>query len=140
MVKPVLTKAFLQPAKAATMCTAPRAETRPPPPIPPILIVQIYLQIGLCKLITCGQSQMMPYCKIGSITTHRLQQPHIYKAVMRFMTSQNAPKSTQLEKRLRAQIHFSHTSYSLQIPALTQTLPLNPKFFHFRLHLAQTCL
>ena len=32
---PVPTKAFLQPAKAAAMCTALRAETRPPPPIPP---------------------------------------------------------------------------------------------------------
>ena len=32
MAKPVPTKAFLQPAKAATMCMAPRAETRPPPP------------------------------------------------------------------------------------------------------------
>ena len=34
MAKLVLTKAFLQPAKAA-MCTAPCAETLPPPPIPP---------------------------------------------------------------------------------------------------------
>jgi len=25
-------------------------------------------------------------------------------------------------KRLRAEIHFSHTNYSLQIPALTRTL------------------
>ena len=28
----------------------------------------------------------------------------------------------QIRERLRAQIHFSHTSYSLQIPALTRTL------------------
>ena len=34
MLKLVPTKAFLQPAKAAAMCTAPRTETRPPPPIP----------------------------------------------------------------------------------------------------------
>ena len=40
MPKPVPTKAFLQPAKAAAMCTAPRAETHPPPPIPPFLLVQ----------------------------------------------------------------------------------------------------
>ena len=40
MAKPVPSKAFLQPAKAATMCTAPRAETRPPPPIPPFLLAQ----------------------------------------------------------------------------------------------------
>ena len=32
MAQPVPTKAFLQPAKAAAMCTAPRAETLPPPP------------------------------------------------------------------------------------------------------------
>ena len=32
MLKPVPTRALLQPAKAAAMCTAPRAETRPPPP------------------------------------------------------------------------------------------------------------
>ena len=31
MGKPVLTKAFLQPAKGAAKCTAPNAETRPPP-------------------------------------------------------------------------------------------------------------
>jgi len=40
MVQPVLTKAFLQPAKEAAMCTAPRAETRPPPPFPPFLQAQ----------------------------------------------------------------------------------------------------
>ena len=40
MPKPVLTKALLQPAKAAAMCMAPRAETRPPPPIPPVLLAQ----------------------------------------------------------------------------------------------------
>ena len=40
MPKPVLTKAFLQPAKAVAMCTAPRAETRPPPPNPPFLLAQ----------------------------------------------------------------------------------------------------
>ena len=28
-------QAFLQPAKAPAMCTAPHAETCPPPPIPP---------------------------------------------------------------------------------------------------------
>ena len=40
MHKPVPTKAFLQPAKAAAMCTAFHAETRPPPPIPPFLLAQ----------------------------------------------------------------------------------------------------
>ena len=40
MAKPVPTKAFRQPAKAAAMCTALRAETRPPPPIPPFLLAQ----------------------------------------------------------------------------------------------------
>ena len=38
--KPVPTKAFLQPAKAAAMCTAPRAETHLPPPIPPFWLAQ----------------------------------------------------------------------------------------------------
>ena len=33
-------KAFLQPAKAAAMCMALCAETRPPPPIPPFLVAQ----------------------------------------------------------------------------------------------------
>ena len=40
MAKPVPTKAFLQPAKAAAMCTATRAEILPPPPIPPSLLAQ----------------------------------------------------------------------------------------------------
>ena len=40
MLKLVLTKALLQPAKAAAMCTVPRAETRPPPPIQPFLLAQ----------------------------------------------------------------------------------------------------
>ena len=40
MPNPVPTKAFLQPAKAAAMCMVPRAETRPPCPIPPILLAQ----------------------------------------------------------------------------------------------------
>ena len=46
---------FLQPAKAAAMCTAPRAETRPPPPIPPFLLAQTYLQNGLRQLITVAK-------------------------------------------------------------------------------------
>ena len=40
MPKPVPTKVFLQPAKAVVMCKAPRAEIRPPPPIPPFLLAQ----------------------------------------------------------------------------------------------------
>ena len=40
MAKLVPNKAFLQPAKATAMCTAPHAETRPPPPIPPFLLAQ----------------------------------------------------------------------------------------------------
>ena len=40
MPKPVPSKAFLQPAKAAAMCMTPHAEIRPPPPITPFLLVQ----------------------------------------------------------------------------------------------------
>ena len=40
MLKPVPTKAFLQPAKAAAMYTALRAETHPPPPTPPFFLAQ----------------------------------------------------------------------------------------------------
>ena len=40
MAKPLPTKAFLQPAKATAMCTAPHAETRPPPPILSFLLAQ----------------------------------------------------------------------------------------------------
>ena len=40
MAKLVPTKAFLQPANAAAMCTAPHAETHPSPPIPPFLLAQ----------------------------------------------------------------------------------------------------
>ena len=40
MAKPMPTKALLQPVKAATMYMAPRAETRPPPPIPTFLLAQ----------------------------------------------------------------------------------------------------
>ena len=36
MAQPVPTKAFLQLAKATAMCTALRAETYPPHPIPPV--------------------------------------------------------------------------------------------------------
>ena len=84
-------------------------------------------------------------CPVKALNTE-LAIACLHKAVMRFMTSQNAPKCTQLivndihshndihgsleegynhgrfRERLRAQIHFSHTSYSLQIPALTRTL------------------
>ena len=38
MAKPVPTKAFLQAAKADAMRMALRAETCPPPPIPPFLL------------------------------------------------------------------------------------------------------
>ena len=40
MLKPVPTKAFLQPDKAAAMCTAPRAEIHLPPFIPHFLLAQ----------------------------------------------------------------------------------------------------
>ena len=40
MVKPVPTKAVLQPAKAAAMCMACLEYARPPPPIPPFLLGQ----------------------------------------------------------------------------------------------------
>ena len=40
MPNPVPTKAFLQLPKAAAMCMAPRAETCPPPPIPPFLLAK----------------------------------------------------------------------------------------------------
>ena len=46
MVQPVLTKALLQPTKAAVMCTAPRAEIRPPPPIPhSVYVCEAHLQL-----------------------------------------------------------------------------------------------
>ena len=38
MPKPVMTKAFLQPAKTVATFTASHAETHPPPPIPPFLL------------------------------------------------------------------------------------------------------
>ena len=62
MVQPVLvlTKTILQPAKVAAMRIAPCAETHPPPSIPPFLLVQSYLQIGLCQLVMCDQSCMLP--------------------------------------------------------------------------------
>ena len=40
MARPVLTKAFLQPAKTAAMCTACHDYARPPPPVPPFLLAQ----------------------------------------------------------------------------------------------------
>ena len=40
MAKPVPIKAFLQPAKTATMGTTLHAETWPPPPIRPFLLAQ----------------------------------------------------------------------------------------------------
>ena len=40
MANPVLTKAFLQLAKAAAMCTALQGEPTPPPPFPPFLLAQ----------------------------------------------------------------------------------------------------
>ena len=59
MVQPVPTKAFVWSAKAAAMCTAPHAETRPPPPIPPFLLAQtLSLKKGFRQLITCSQSCM----------------------------------------------------------------------------------
>ena len=59
MAQPVPTKAFLQPAKAAAMCTALRAETRPPPPIPPFLLAQNLSSKRIQRqLIMCGQSCM----------------------------------------------------------------------------------
>ena len=40
MTNPVTTKPFLQPAKAAAMCTVSRAEIHPSPPIKPFLLAQ----------------------------------------------------------------------------------------------------
>ena len=81
-------------------------------------------------------------CRVKALNTE-LAIACLYKAVMRFMTSQNAPKVPNLllmvfiahndihgsleegynpgriGERLRAEIHFSHTSYFLQILALT---------------------
>ena len=55
MAQPVLTKAFLQLAKAAAMCKAIGTETHAPTsPYPH----KTYLQNGLRQLITCGQSCM----------------------------------------------------------------------------------
>ena len=56
--EPYLRPFVLQPAKAAAMYTTLRAETRPPPPIPPFLLAQNLSQNGLRQLITCGQSCM----------------------------------------------------------------------------------
>ena len=40
MAHPVLTKGFLQLSQEAAMLPGPRVETRPPPPVPPFLLVQ----------------------------------------------------------------------------------------------------
>ena len=51
---------FLQPAKAAVICTAPRAETCPPPPIPSFLLAQKPIfKKQIVPTIACGQSCMM---------------------------------------------------------------------------------
>jgi len=42
MAKPALNKAYLQPAKTATMCTACHDCVCPPPPIPHFLLVKIF--------------------------------------------------------------------------------------------------
>ena len=55
------------PAKAAAMCTACHDYAHPHPPIPPFLLAQnLYLQNGLCQLITRGQSQTTPKSIIGA--------------------------------------------------------------------------
>jgi len=41
MAHPVLTKGFLQLSPEAATLFGPRVETRPPPPVPPFLLVQI---------------------------------------------------------------------------------------------------
>ena len=62
MVQPAPTKAFLQPAKTATMCSHPCWKS----PIPHFLLVQnLYSKRGLRQLIACGQSQTMPKGVIG---------------------------------------------------------------------------
>ena len=61
MVQPVPTKAFLQQAKAAAMCMASRTKTHQPPPMPPFLLAQTYLQNELRQLITCSQYQTMQW-------------------------------------------------------------------------------
>ena len=102
--------------------------------------LMIFMRVLLTTII--GQ------CPVKALNT-KLAIGCLYKAVMRFTTSLKAPKwlmifiahndihgsleegysPGRIRERLRAQIHFSHTSYSLQIPALTRTLsPLNPKF------------
>ena len=53
MAQPAPIKAYLHPAKAAAMFTAPHAETHSPPPC-----FETYLQNGLRQLITCAQSCM----------------------------------------------------------------------------------
>ena len=50
---PVLTKAILQLAKAAAMCTAGHYHASPHPPSHPFCYCKTYLQNGLCQLITC---------------------------------------------------------------------------------------
>ena len=68
MVQPLMTKDFLQPAKAVAMFTTAHlplshlplfASTKPS-----------YFQNGLCQLITCGQ-----ICVMSSYTCHQVKQP-----------------------------------------------------------------
>ena len=64
MVKPVLTKACLQPTKTAAMCTAyykcARSPRHPISPYPPFCLRKSCLQNGLRQLVTTSQSQTMP--------------------------------------------------------------------------------
>ena len=100
-----------------------------------------HLMIFMRALLTTIIGQ----CQIKALNTE-LTIACLYKALMRFMMSHNTPKRTQLvvndihshndihgslkegyslgrvRIRLRAQIHFRHTSYSLQILALTRIL------------------
>ena len=49
-VQPVPIKAILQPAKAAILCTACLEYARPPPPIPPFLLVQTLSSKGIVQI------------------------------------------------------------------------------------------
>ena len=76
---PRLTKAVLQPTKAAAMCTIPCVETHPPFPTPPFLLAQKLPSNWLHQLMTCSQSQTMSKGVIGGWSDNYNMQPTVCK-------------------------------------------------------------
>ena len=68
MANPVPTKVFLQPAKAAAMCTVPRAETHPRPLIPPFLRVQ---NLSSKRIAPIDKLNMQPKLPHDEYTRHQ---------------------------------------------------------------------